>query len=115
MGLCLSNPRVFDDGTLAFPDRGTPPPIREGYYRDPGNPYVLKPVMPDCPLRAEGWLQRSCGSCPKIVFMICEKGHPITGLECQGCVASGRQAAYLVQLNDLKGKLAPDQTQDSKL
>lgn len=81
----------YDDGTRVYPKKGNPPIPPPGYQAAPGDPFKLLPIMPDCNQRETGSVRMNCG---KIVqFQVCKLGYTVTVLECQKCIASGRQPA----------------------
>lgn len=83
---------VLPDGSLAYPNRGSPPPdsvIPEGYKRDPGDPYLFLLAWPDCQHRECSRRILSCGKYKEVHG--CKKYEviPISIPECQKCVKQG--------------------------
>lgn len=84
----MSNPRVHDDGTLVFPERGDPPPDQSGYDREAGNPFIFRPAMVPCIFRTRQVLERHCASCkdkPPMTYFGCQKALPVSPSNCKKC------------------------------
>lgn len=85
--------REMDDGSRLYPVRGEAPPVTDGFYRDPGNPYILKPIYPECQFRNEAKLIPACCPDKPLLYYVCQKGFKVTQKECLACIASGRRDA----------------------
>lgn len=53
--------RLQEDGSLVYPRRGEPPTLPDGFERDPGDPYVIRPVYEDCKHRCIVKFIMPCG------------------------------------------------------
>lgn len=88
-------PRLCDDGSLMYPKRGNPPPVIEGYLRDPSDPYTLRPQYPECVYREDHEYKVPCNLSPTgfrlEVLKICTRGFRVSYTECTECVRSGRR------------------------
>lgn len=84
-------PRVDDLGRLLYPTRGKPPAVPSpDYTRDPGNPFIMLPILPECKFRVE--MEIGCGDCKRTYMShVCEKEFPIGLSECKNCIESGRR------------------------
>lgn len=87
----MSLPREQDDGTLVYPVRGEPPPNRQGYVRDEGNQYILRPILPPCQYRVGQYLIPPCCPEQKMFYWACQKGLKVTKATCEECIKSGRR------------------------
>lgn len=77
--------RELSDGTLCFPQRGDPPAVKQGYQRDPGNPYNLIPILVSCKFRSTGYAPCDCPGGNQIKFLACKHGLPLSARYCQTC------------------------------
>lgn len=68
---------------LVFPMRGDPPPVPEGYIRDPGNPFVLHLKWIDCLHR--DLKKPRCEQCKTIVPWCDFFDELVTPNECLSC------------------------------
>lgn len=76
------NARKDDLGRLIYPARGKPPQVPEDYQRDPGNPYIMIPILPPCVHR----LEMEIGCCGrKYTSHVCQKELPLGLAECKVC------------------------------
>jgi hypothetical protein len=89
--MIMPRPREEPDGSLIYPRRGDPPPLKEGFYRDPGNQFILRPNMPECEFRREG--SRGCDTCSTspTTFFTCTKGYEVSPRLCDACIKSGKR------------------------
>jgi hypothetical protein len=82
-------PRIFANGTIAFPKRGwEPPPVPAGYRRKVSNlrssdAWVFLPVLDACQHRAKSVTYTVCGAAT-IVYH-CALHGPITPPQCKSC------------------------------
>lgn len=53
--------RLQEDGSLLFPRRGPPPTLIDGFTRDPGDPYILRPDFESCKHRCIVKFLMPCG------------------------------------------------------
>lgn len=83
---------MLPDGTIMYAKRGPPPPVPEGYERA-DDPYVLRPKIPDCPLREADPRLLPCGK--TVTYLRCQRGFQASNLDCSQCVGTGRQAKLL--------------------
>lgn len=91
-------PQRAKDGTITFPKRGLPPPLEEGYERDPGDPWRLLPLLPECPLRTRAEIELPCVKCQKKVTVIeCQVKPEVTYYDCEECIRSGIQIQRIRQ------------------
>lgn len=72
------------DGSISYPHRGKPPPVPEGYERDPGDPFTIRPCFPDCKHRQIVGMLLPCGKVSNNPF--CKlKGVTVNPLICLEC------------------------------
>ena len=87
----MSKPRINPDGSLSYPQRGNPPPIVQGYRRDPGDAYRLVLEFPECPFLVREERRRRPGCNKIIVVHSCAKGYNPSHDACTDCIKSGRR------------------------
>lgn len=86
----MSNPRPTSDGRLQYPKRGLPPVLRDGYIRDPGDPYTLCPQYPPCTQREQIINDKiPCNRSPTgfrtEIYYVCHKGLKVSHTSCRDC------------------------------
>lgn len=74
----------FPDGTIAFPNRGPPPPDIPGYEREIGDPYIFHPIEEPCTHR-ETKVERCPNGRLKVVSFCSLKSIHLTPKICQEC------------------------------
>lgn len=75
--------RIAEDGSLIFPRRGSPPELLEGYYRDSGDEYVLKPIIEECGNRTYKEVRSRCCKTRRPYCLI--KDRFVKMAECKEC------------------------------
>jgi hypothetical protein len=88
-GTVYGQPAVHDDGSLEYTPVKAPPPAVNGYEPDPANPWLLRPLWPECQSRMAGIGKLTDGKL-KLV-MVCKHTEAkhfqrfVTPGDCQGC------------------------------
>jgi hypothetical protein len=89
--------REYDDGTRVFPVRGKPPPEMPGFERDSGNPFVMHPILPQCPIRISQQIITEC--CGRVhSYWACQAGGLATYKHCKRCTESGQREVLIQQV-----------------
>ena len=84
-----ARPRIFEDGTIAYPKRGwEPPPVPAGYRRKvddlrSSDAWVFLPLLNPCPHRSKIIKYSSCGAAQ--VMYQCDLFGQVQPPKCQQC------------------------------
>lgn len=85
----FGRPRQHPDGSIQYPNRGTPPPEIDGYERDPKNPFRFIPRAAKCVFRQKKPHVKPCGALTMLYVCGCRDceifGERIEYRDCVGC------------------------------
>lgn len=87
--------RLADDGSRRYPKRGEPPIPTDGYYPDPGDPYILRPPMAPCKFRVRQEVTRQCCPNQPIIYFACQHGMAVSYDKCNQCIKSGKRDSLI--------------------